>query len=196
MGCTKMMRLSASKKSCLLLIMQLHLFLSTPSRAQPGSVLETQWTKISSPSEHDHRFLDDGTRMEATSSNSPSRPTLSPKTTVKDRSTHWAVLFPLLSMSSIMWAIRKHGRRCCSVDTVFDDTVPSEIVVESKEDKPEDIELQHVPVFKAKNQAEHDPVNGLSMLNCSDWTEDDISKDNSFNWMENGSTVEYLYMKD
>jgi hypothetical protein len=159
-------------------------------------LVETQWTKLSSPSEHDHRFLDDGTKMEATSSNAPSRPALSPKTTVKHGSTHWAVLFPLLSMSGIMWAIRKHGRRCFSVDTVFDDTVPSEIVVESKEDKPEDIELQHVPVFKAKNQAENDPVNGLSMLNCSDWTEDDISKDNSLNWMEKVSTVEYLYMKD
>jgi hypothetical protein len=33
-------------------------------------------------------------------------------------------------------------------------------------------------------------------LNCSDWTEDDISKDHSFSWTENGSTVEYLNMKD
>ena len=91
-----------------------------------------------------------------------------------------------------MWTIRKHGRRCCSVDSVLDDTI---IVEYQEDDKPEDIELKQFPVSRVENQVENDPVNS-SILDRSDWTDDDISKDNSFSWMEKGSTVEYLYMHD
>jgi hypothetical protein len=81
--------------------------------------------------------------------------------------TSWAVLLPMIS--TIMWAIRKHGTRCCGAD-ILDDTVPDEIVVQL-----EDIELQNVPLSLMRSATKDldDPVTGLSMLNTSDWTDDD-----------------------
>jgi hypothetical protein len=143
------------------------------------------------PSPNDERVLNsDQAGSQTDASNTKQRST-------RPATASWAFLLPLVAMSFSMWVL-KHGQRCCSGDTVMDDSIPFEIVVERKEEpKPEDIELQQVVASKAENHMSgNDPVQGLSMLNCSDWTEDELSKDNSFSWMENGSTVEYMNMKD
>ena len=107
----------------------------------------------------------------------------------------WAFLFPLLSMSYLMWALRKHGKRCCSDSDVLDDEVPLEIVVTHKEEKLEDIELQEIPVLRLDTEKDKDPVEGLSMLNTSDWTEDDPWKDHSGSGFDEVSSLGYRQMK-
>jgi hypothetical protein len=195
----------------LLRISQLLVSLLTVTLAAPGK----PWSRLESkdttwPYGNDSkRLLHDATTSVtlAPTSTPPSTLHSSPSTSAKHRSTSppissWAFLFPLLSVSGMIWAIRKHGLRCCSDESILGDTIPSEIVLERKrkpEDwkTPEDIELQHVVIKnKAENQTKNDPVSGLSMLNCSDWTEDDVSKDNSFSWVEDGPIASYLYMED
>jgi hypothetical protein len=108
---------------------------------------------------------------------------------------NFGFLLPLVSMSCAVWFVRKHGRECCSCNTVIDDaeSIPSQI--EIKQDRTikehtKNIELQNVMISRLeKKRSLQDPVDNLSMLNHSDWTGDEQSEDLSFSWVENGSTT-------
>jgi hypothetical protein len=106
-------------------------------------------------------------------------------------------------LSFAVWFVRKQGRACCSCNTVVDDdeSIPSQIVIKqdkSNKEHAENIELQNVMGSRLeKKQSLKDPVDNLSMLNHSDWTDDEQSAEQSFSWVENGSTtIGYFYMSD
>lgn len=112
-------------------------------------------------------------------------------------------LLPLISASAVMWALHRNKQLCCSQDTVNDETIPSEIILESNVTQKggctekEDIELQSVVGGRAGASLRNDPVVGSSLLNESDWTdENDEPKEGSFSWMENSSAAKYHYLND
>ena len=100
----------------------------------------------------------------------------------------WSFVLPIISVSFLSCFLRKHGLSCCSDESVLDDAIPFEIVVRCKTgacdgtnwtatcpqtngtSRWEDIELQSVSHSKAGDLQREDPVEGLSMLDTSDWT--------------------------
>jgi cell division protein FtsL len=116
---------------------------------------------------------------------------------------HFAFIFPLLSASAIMWAMHRNKQLCCSRDTSIDESIPSEIMVEETATKTqgrtakEDIELQSVVGGKSRASLKNDPVVESSLLNESDWTdENDEPQETSFSWMEKSSSAKYHYLND
>lgn len=129
-------------------------------------------------------------------------PTLGSKQT-RHLPLQFSILLPLLSASAIMWALHRHKQICCSGDSAADDSIPSEIVLGEKEGKKKsspkpDIELQCVVGnHRSRTSMKYDPVMEASLLNQSDWTDENSQKkDSSFSWMEESSAANYEYMND
>ena len=126
----------------------------------------------------------------AYSSNSPASASLSQGSSKHRKrqppSTTWALIFPAISVSVLSLFLRKHGIQCCGDATaVQDDSVPAEIVVRYMED----IELQSVHPIPAVSHRQKDPVQGLSMLDTSDWTDENKMADSSQDQPDTAYTI-------
>lgn len=151
------------------------------------------------------RTLNDFETQDPVLNTTPSNQTLAAENGTDGRPPlQFSFVFPLFSVV-IMWAIHKNKHMCCNDDTVVDDSIPSEIILDSsgterarieKSPPKPDIELQSVVGnHRSRNSLRNEAVKGTSMLNQTSWSDETSQqKDSSFSWMEESSN--YRYMND
>ena len=122
-----------------------------------------------------------GTEATGTKESTPPRSTHWSSRHSQPRTPSWSFIFPAVSVSFLSWFLRKHGLQCCGDETVVhDDSVPAEIVVKYTGEHVEDIELQSISPSKSDQHRNEDPVQGLNMLNTSNYTNEESSRDLTF----------------
>jgi hypothetical protein len=119
--------------------------------------------------------------------------------------------FPLPIVDSLLATINRHGSGCCSavfylekaesllvkkttqikryinIDFCTDDLEPAESL-QAATSRLQDIELQSVTLAMHR-----DLVDAASILDIDDWTDKETMHDESYSWINQGSTAGYFY---